>query len=423
MSNISNATAINTSSYNNLQEWLTQVSKNNENPTLIHFIGSIGVGKKTYIEQITKELNYKCIHINCLYDKDHTYFKKKNFVTSLKHIVTNRNIEFLISGMKDIVIIHNLHIMHEKSFFDQLLKLKKEVKFVTPVICILNSNYISERFLTYITKDCIVFKQNPKSHNDLLDILTDAVKQYNMSTIPNELIESINQCKGNIYSILTKAKQYSFTKNFITNENSKSNHFDKHIVSKCFTELCSKNIHLRRKYEIIKAQGSLIRLLMPNHVFQGLDINEKLNFNEKINLSIKCMNYLSKGDKLSVTNNAYAALLQCIYPTTMIQEVTVKNMVLSNYHSSNVLCLSQILYPHPADQYVYILHYIINAIELEQCRKKYKDQTEWSTWLPCLDRKGLNELQHKYLKLFPNSSITKKKINRFLNRLVGAIPD
>jgi hypothetical protein len=88
-----------------------------------------------------------------------------------------------------------------------------------------------------------------------------------------------------------------------------------------------------------------------------------------------------------------------------------------------VLCLSQILYPHPADQYVYILHYIINAIELEQCRKKYKDQTEWSTWLPCLDRKGLNELQHKYFKLFPNSSITKKKINRFLNRLVGTIPD
>ena len=66
---------------------------------------------------------------------------------------------------------------------------------------------------------------------------------------------------------------------------------------------------------------------------------------------------------------------------------------------------------------------ILNAIELEQCRKKYKDQTEWSTWLPCLDRKGLNELQHKYLKLFPNSNITKKKINRFLNRLIGAIPD
>ena len=294
MSNISSISNISniSNNYNNLKEWLTKVSNNEEIPTLIHFIGSVGVGKKTYIEQITKELNYKCIHINCLYDKDHTYFKKKNFVTSLKHIVTNRNIEFLISGMKDIVVIHNLHVMHEKSFFDQLLKLKKEVKFVTPVICILNSNYISERFLTYITKDCIVFKQEPKSYEELLQILTNAVKEYNIEVTPNVLIESINECKGNIYSILTKVKQYSFTHNIITNENSKSNHFDKHIVSKCFTELCSKNIHLRRKHEIIKAQGSLIRLLMPNHVFQGLDINENYSFKEKIELSIKCMDYL-----------------------------------------------------------------------------------------------------------------------------------
>jgi len=162
---------------------------------------------------------------------------------------------------------------------------------------------------------------------------------------------------------------------------------------------------------------------MPNHVFQGLDIDKDLNFKEKLNLSIKCMNYLSKGEKLSITNNAYAALLQCIYPTTMIKEVTVKNMVLSNYHSSNVLCLSQILAPHPCDQYIYILQYIINAIELEQQRKKYIDKTNWNCWLPYLDRKGLNELQHKYFKLLPNSNITKKKINRFLNRLIGAIPD
>lgn len=414
---------MNNGKYDTLKDWLSQVALNKENPTLIHFVGSVGVGKKTCIEEITKQLNYKCIHINCLYDKDHTYFKKKNFVASLKHIVTNRNIEFLISGMKDIVIIHNLHIMHEKSFFDQLLKLKNEVKFVTPVICILNSSYISERFLTYITKECLIFKQNPKNYDELLYILKNTVKQLNMDEVPNELLKIIPDCKGNIYSLLTKTKQYAFTGNLLKNENSKSNHFDKHIVSKCFTELCSQNINLRRKHEIIKAQGSLIRLLMPNHVFQGLDITENLTFKEKLEMSIKCMNYLSKGEKLSTSNNVYAALLQCIYPTAMINKVTVKNMVLSNYHSSNVLCLSQILYPHPSDQYIYILKYIISAVELEQCRKKYNDETEWKKWLPYLDRKGLNELQHKYLKLFPNSNITKKKINRFLNRLIGAIPD
>ena len=98
-------------------------------------------------------------------------------------------------------------------------------------------------------------------------------------------------------------------------------------------------------------------------------------------------------------------------------------MVLSNCQSTSNMYLPRILYPHPEEQYLYILYYIIEAIELEQARKKIKDETGWDNWLPALSKVGLNELQQKYLKIFKNYNISKKKVNRFLLRLHGAIPE
>ena len=103
-------------------------------------------------------------------------------------IVTNRNIEFYLTGKKDVVVIHNLHVITEKAFYDDMLKLNSDVEFVTPVICILNKNYISERFLSYMTKNCIVFNYPKKSQEELESILKEYGKQYGLKTIPNELI-------------------------------------------------------------------------------------------------------------------------------------------------------------------------------------------------------------------------------------------
>ena len=223
---------------------------------------------------------------------------------------------------------------------------------------------------------------------------------------------------------MRKCREYALTKSL-----SKNNYhcckIDKNIVTKCFNDLCNQDESWARKQDIIKSQGSLIRLLMPSHVFAGLDQDETKDLKISHEIATMCMKNLAAGESLSGTNNTiYASLLQCIYPTFKVQNTTIKSMVLSNCQSTSNMCvLPRLLYPHPEEQYIYILYYIIEAIELEQARKKIKDETEWHSWLPCLSKSGLNELQQKYLKIFSKYNISKKKVNRFLLRLHGAIPD
>ena len=66
--------------YNNLEEWFCKVANNEIKPSLVHLIGDVGVGKKTDVRNIIQEYGYRCININCIYDKDHSRFKKKTFV-------------------------------------------------------------------------------------------------------------------------------------------------------------------------------------------------------------------------------------------------------------------------------------------------------------------------------------------------------
>ena len=164
---------------------------------------------------------------------------------------------------------------------------------------------------------------------------------------------------------------------------------------------------------------------MPNHVFSGLDEDTVRTFKEKHDIATKCMKHMSIGETVCGSNcSTYASLLQCIYPTNKVQITTIKSMVLSNCQSASSLStLPRILYPHPEEQYLYILYYLVEAIELEQARKKYKDESNWSTWLPVLDKSCLNELQQKYFKILSKYNISKKKINRFLTRLNGSIPE
>tara|TARA_B100000965_G_C19603538_1_gene764614 strand:- start:32357 stop:33613 length:1257 start_codon:yes stop_codon:yes gene_type:complete len=410
--------------YSNLGEWFKKVCNDEIKSSLVHLVGDVGVGKKTYVRNVIESYGYRCININCIYDKDHSCFKKKTFVNELAHIVTNRNIEYFLTGKKDVVIVHNLHVITEKAFYDDILKLNATVDFVTPVICILNKNYISERFLSYMTKNCIVFRHEKKTHEELKEILKDVCKSYGIKTVPKILIDEIDSLNGNIYALMRKCREYAFT-GTLSRKTFHSCKIDKNIVTKCFTELCNENESWSRKQDIIKSQGSLIRLLMPSHVFAGLDNNEILTFKEKHKISSLCMKNMSVGESLNGTNNQiYASLLQCIYPTNKVQNTTIKSMVLSNCQSTSNMCtLPRLLYPHPDEQYLYILYYIIESIELEQARKKIKDETGWDQWLPALSKLGLNELQQKYLKIFSNYNISKKKVNRFLLRLHGAIPD
>tara|TARA_Y100000389_G_C17470276_1_gene529855 strand:+ start:3304 stop:4551 length:1248 start_codon:yes stop_codon:yes gene_type:complete len=405
--------------YDNLNDWFKDIANNKIEPSIAYFVGNTGTGKKTYINDTIGKEDYRCININCIYDKDHGRLKKKTFVSELCHIVTNKNIEFFLSGKRDIVVIHNLHVITEKSFYDDLLELKKSVKFVTPVICIINKSFISERFLSYMTKGCHVFFHKEKDYDEIKNILKIYSEKHNLSKVPQEVLDIIPSSNGNIYSVLTQLKSYIITGKLNKNV-SQFNKIDKNIVSKCFQDLCdiSKKHTWCHKLDIIKSQGSLIRLLMPSHVFSGLDNNSDITFNQKHEIAINCMQVLSKGERVSnISNSSYSTILQCIYPTIKVPNPTIKNMILSNCQStSNIPNLPRLLYPHSEEQFIHVLYYIIQCVELEQTRKRVKDITNWREFLPELSKDGLNELQQKHFKMFKQFGITKKKINRFLLR-------
>ena len=82
-----------TDTYDTLNDWFHDVSLEKTEPTLVYYVGSTGVGKKTEVNRVIDNEDYRCININCIYDKVHSRFKKKNFVSELCHIITNKNIE------------------------------------------------------------------------------------------------------------------------------------------------------------------------------------------------------------------------------------------------------------------------------------------------------------------------------------------
>ena len=233
-----------------LSKWFEDICNNTIKPSLVYLVGNTGVGKKTYVKSIVELYNYRCININCLYDKDHSRLKKKTFVSQLTHMVTNRNIEYFLSGLKDVVIINNLHVISDKTFYDEILELKKKIHFVTPVVCILNKDYLSERFLAYITKGCDVFEFSKKSDNELIKIIKNYGRSIGIKTIPSEFIDSLDLKDGNIYKLLTQLKEYGITKH-IKHSNTIQK-LDKNIVVKCFDDLCNTNIDWTNKLELIK---------------------------------------------------------------------------------------------------------------------------------------------------------------------------
>ena len=406
-----------------LNKWFSGIAEGKIEPTLAYYVGNIGTGKKTYINELVKSKGYKCIHINCIYDKDHSRLKKKTFVSELSHIVTNRNIEYFLSGVKDIVIIHNLHVVTDKAFFDDLMTVKNTVKFVTPVLCILNKHFISERFLTYMTKGCPVFFHQQKSFDELLIIAKKFFREYGIKTLPKPFKEKIEECDGNIYFLLTQARQFALTNEFCTDYT--NDKLDKNIVTKCFDDLCNTEFSWSKKQEVIKSQGSLVRLLMPNHIFSGLDKDDIKIYEDKFDIGLKCMEMMALGESVTGRNYAtFTLLLQCIYPTIQVSNSTIKSMVLSNCQSSsNMDILPCLLYPHTDDQFIFIIYCLVESIEIEQSRKRIKDDIPWTKWLPSISKTGLNELQQKHFKILNSHNISKKKINRFLNRINCSIPD
>lgn len=412
----------------NIETWFERIRTNKINPSILFYIGEMGSGKKTKLLELTHKFKYTISHMNWLHEKNHSSIKKKTFVQDLKHIITNRNIEFFLTGNKDIVFIHNTHIINDKGLFDEIIKMNLEYahKIVTPVIFIINQSFVSERLLSHMTKSSyICYHKNP-TLEEMKKIANDIFKKHNVKLEEeneDEIEEIIINSNLNIYSLITQINNYIITGQF-TFFPKVTKKVDKNIVLKCFEGLCSDG-KWSDKYKFIKPHESLMRLLMPNHISKGLDHEKNISMKEKLLKSETCIRSLQSSENLIGKNlPSYSSLLQCIRPTLIVPIISIKTMILSNCQSTtSSSTLGRILYPHSNEQYTIILKLIAKAIELEQSKSKQVDSIEWNKWLPGISKSHLNELQQLHLKIFKEHIITKKMVNKFVLRMSKYIPN
>lgn len=410
-----------------IDEWFYKIENKKISPSILFYIGEMGTGKKTKIQTLIKKYNYTVSHLNWLHNKNHSIIKKKFFIQDLKHIVSNRNIEYFLSGSKDIAIIHNSHTVTDKSLFDEvsLINNDQSINFVTPVIFIVNQSFVSERLLTHMTKTSLSAYHNILNREEVTKIVSNTLKLFKINKINPNIQKIIDNFDGNIYALLTNLKQLVITNSLDENKLQVTKRNDKNIVLKCFEELCDENKSWNNKYKNIKPHESLIRLLMPNHIAKGLDTDEFKNKKEKVEISIKCIKSLLDSERSICKHiSGFNSILQSVYPTTLIQRVSIKTMILSNCQSTSTNSkLKNFLQPHSNEQYSIILKFIAKSIEVEQSRSKCQDDLVWNSWLPNISKTNLNELQQTHFKIFKEHSITKKMVNRFVTRLSKVIPN
>lgn len=408
-----------------ISDWFEKLNTNNIKPSICFYIGEMGTGKKRKLLELTEKYGYTVTHLNWLHNKHHSSIKKKTFVQDLKHIITNRNIEFFLTGSRDIVIIHNIHIMNDKALFDEINKMNMEFSknIVTPVIFIVNQTFVSERLLTHMTKSCYLSFHKRLMYEELSEILVSKLEKNNIKDISKEdhdiIIES---SKGNIFSLITQTNNLIITGK-MTSYPQLTKKVDKNIVMKCFEELCG-NGKWSSKHKFIKPHESLMRLLMPNHIAKGLDLDETITFEEKLKLAEKSTKSLLLSENvMGKYVPSYSSLLQCIGPTLFVKKVSIKTMVLSNCQSTNSnTVLEKILYPHSSEQYAMLLQFLCLYIEKEQGKLSFSEPIQWNKLIPNISKSNLNELQQIHLKIFKEHNITKKMVNKFVTRMCDYIP-
>lgn len=386
-----------------METYLREISEGTRKPTISYLIGSSGIGKKTSLNKCIEKLKFKQINVNTLYNINHHYYNKKDLITEIGKIVLHQNIEFFFTHIKDIMIIHNMDTITDKAFFDSFLKLKEKNR--THIICIINTDKISARFLDYIVKNCDVFQMKPKSCTKLVEIFKQKAANLNIDYPDHHFDSIIKESNGNFHEINTQLLQYASTSKY--NSSSDAIKVDKYLIENNFKFLCDNNVNLFDKIELVKAQHSLFRLLIVKHVINGLDIDTKKTFDEKLNISIRCLQKICEADKITTTekNLNHIYMQQILFPTTIINDPNIKGIFLSNQHNEN--SISNSFSPFDQKEYLYIImiikHCVLNSLEIDV-----------KNWIPKLNPENFLDIQ-KHFKIF-NEQIPKRMFNEFRNK-------
>ena len=382
---------------------------------ICHIIGKSGVGKKTRINELIHKFNITKIDVNCLHDRSHYLMNKRTFVGEMKYMMTHRGIEYFIENKKKVIVVHNTHVLRDKRFLDEIFELSTLSGIVTPMLCIFNKDFISERLQSYISKKCNLCYIEQYSRDKIANIFLERNRGISIENI-YELIDEYN---GNFHQIELGWRELIFenisskSRYFICKSSSKEDVVvddncmeQKNLIERSFTILCNPYVDWSTKFDIVKTNGSLLKLLMSSHICGGLDSDDELTFCDKVDIALDCIEKLVEGETLNGNMlKEHSVFLQWLYPTSRVQHITIKTMTLPNFPSTANLNKMR-LYPHSPEEVLYISHFISAFLRENRTKESLKKIRQY---YPYFTESFLNELCETLFKLFPGNDLTKKK--------------
>ena len=410
---------------------------------IVHLIGNTGIGKKHFMMRMSKKYNMIPIEINTILDTTYSIGNKNTFLQNLENLMTHQGIEYFLTGKKKVIIVHGMHLLKDKKLYDEIFDICETRKILAPVICLMNKSYVSERLITFLSKRSNVYILKPKGDMIMRKVLEDWNVENGIELTEEAMTAIIKKAQGNFYylGVLWRDAVYTFYENMESDDwcdimgskeikgcdtdgnekhevSEKLNLTTKNTIEHAFRVLCDRNIRWVVKEDVIKMHGSLLKLLMSKHVCGGIDKMHDKSFDEKLDVGLKCMRQLSEGETLghSGTNSAKElAMYMCwVYPTLMVDHVTIKTMVLPNYPSTINLSSTKVD-PYTPDNTLYIA-YVVHLF-LTDCltTKEYKGIEHY---YERLEKGDVYEMNYTYFKLFTwNETLSKKKINIYYDKL------
>lgn len=372
-----------------LESWFKDLNSTELKYKLIFFTGSCGSGKKYKLRKLSNKYNVNMINVNPLYNKAHTHFPKKVFLEKLVEISTKQNIDSFFKTSKDVIVIHNLHIF-DKAFFEKMSEIKANI--VIPIICLLNTSLMSERFQSYVLRNAKHFSHR-MSFDFILSYVKNELELFNLILNDDEINGIVKTSKGNLIHIRKKIIHMKFISK--DTRNTTTIKIDKYIVENSFKNLCDKSQSWLQKTEIIRSQSSLFRMLMPKHICNGLDKDNPTN---KIDIAIDCFEKIKKAEH--VRNFHYATILKYIYPALRVGTQTIKIISLtpSFVNKTERISLSN-------EEKLFELYYIKESIKEDEPFESSLDLTNFhdqvilsgKIFKDTISKKSVSMFQKKYM--------------------------
>ena len=197
----------NISAKEQFQEWIDKKINKKPSKNVCVVYGSSGIGKSISVNLILKENGFEIIELN-----SDIYPQKKEFLETLRKILSSKTIGNVFGVGKSSVIVENLEgTLGEGVFYNNFIDIiNKNKPLSIPVICISSSDKLKKKYNTPTKLEIVEFVK--PDINDLIIFTAKILKKENKKITKEASKLTIKESKYDIRKLLHYIKLFSMSK-------------------------------------------------------------------------------------------------------------------------------------------------------------------------------------------------------------------